>query len=374
LNRLIAVDVPGGTEFLAILRRIWDAGDAVLPVDQRLPVPAKLALFAAVHPAAVIGKDLRETLLPASVPIAAGDAVVIATSGTTGDPKGVILTHAALDASAVASARRLGAHETADRWYACLPVAHIGGFSVITKAWMTATPLTLAPGFTAADVDEASATHTLVSLVATALHRVRSDAWRVILLGGSAMPADLPANIVRTYGLTETGSGLVYDGIALDGAEIRIVDGQIQVRGPMVSRGYRSSGPEGIDVRTADGWLATGDGGRLDDVGRLQVFGRLGDVITTGGEKVWPDAVERALAGLSGVRELAVAGVPDPEWGHRVVVWVVPNDPADPPTLNAVREQVKQTLPAYAAPKEVVVVEQLPRTAIGKVQRSRLLR
>ena len=102
----------------------------------------------------------------------------------------------------------------------------------------------------------------------------------------------------------------------------------------------------------------------------MRVLGRMGDVIVTGGEKVWPDAVERVLRGVSGIREVAVAGRPDPEWGQRVVAWIVPS--GDPPSLDDIRGAVKAELPAYCAPKQLVLVETLPRTAVGKVKRAEL--
>ena len=373
MPELVALDLVAGPTFLDAVQAIWTAGDAVLPIDQRLPNAARERLFLAVRPAAVVDANGSRTMLRGAVPTEPGDAVVIATSGTTGEPKGVILTHEALLASALATSKRLAVDPGRDRWFGCLPVAHIGGFSVLTKAMFTGTPLTLRGAFDASEVTAAAAGHTLISLVPTALSRVRPDLWRIVLLGGSAMPDDLPANVVRTYGLTETGSGLVYDGVCVEGAEIQCRDSQIHVRGPMLFRAYRSGSPEGSDVRTSDGWFATGDAGAIGDDGRLRVFGRIGDVIVTGGEKVWPDAVERALRDFALVAEVAVAGVPDDEWGHRVVAWVVPADPDRPPTLEAVREHVKQTIPAYAAPKSLIIVNELPRTAIGKVQRSRLV-
>ena len=370
---LVALDLPGGPAFLDAVQAIWNAGDAVFPIDQRLPDVARERLFLAVRPTAVVDSNGARTTLRGGVPTEPGDAVVIATSGTTGEPKGVILTHEALLASALATSKRLGVDPRRDRWFGCLPVAHIGGFSVLTKAMLTGTPLTLRGAFDAGEVAAAGAEHTLISLVPTALSRVRPELWRIMLVGGSAMPDELPGNVVRTYGLTETGSGLVYDGVCVETAELQCRDRQIHVRGPMLFRAYRSSSPEGSDVRTSDGWFATGDAGAIGDDGRLRVFGRIGDVIVTGGEKVWPDAVERALRDFALVAEVAVAGVPDDEWGHRVVAWVVPADPDRPPTLEAVREHVKQTIPAYAAPKSLIIVNELPRTAIGKVQRSRLV-
>ena len=372
MNRLVAIDLPGGAAFLGALARVWDAGDTALPVDQRLPFAAKQKLLTALRPAAVITADTAETMLSDAVPTLTGDAVVIATSGTTGDPKGVLLTHSALRSSALSTSERLGIEPANDRWYGCLPVAHIGGFSVVTKALLTGTPLTLVAGFDPVEVNAAAATHSRISLVATALSRVNTTGWRTVLLGGSAMPEKVPPCVVKTYGMTETGSGLVYDGIAVRDAEVRIVAGQIEVRGPMLLRAYRSDDPEGRSARSADGWFATGDGGRLDPDGRLRVRGRIGDVIVTGGEKVWPDSVERTLQSMPGVAEVAVAGRPDPEWGHIVVAWIVPTDPSEPPSLDSIRAQVKQSLPVYAAPKAVVVVDNLPRTALGKIQRGLL--
>jgi O-succinylbenzoic acid--CoA ligase len=171
---------------------------------------------------------------------------------------------------------------------------------------------------------------------------------------------------VTTYGKTETGSGVVYDGVPLDGVEVRAVDGELHLRGPMLLRAYR----DGTDPKDADGWLATGDAGAVVD-GRVEVQGRIGDVIVTGGEKVWPDPVEGVLRDVSGVADVAVAGVPDAEWGHRVVAFVVAGDVT--PTLDQLRDAVKAVLPAYAAPKQLVLVDVLPRTALGKVQRAALV-
>jgi O-succinylbenzoic acid--CoA ligase len=339
--RLIVVEATGAA-FVDALRRAWDDGDAVAPLDPRLPAPARAAVLAA---------------LAVDEPVADGDALVIATSGTSGEPKGVVLTHAAIAASAQASNTALGVTGE-DTWLACLPLAHIGGLSVVLRALHAGTP------FTFADDDRA----TLVSLVPTMLQRMDVTRFRRVLLGGAAAPDGLPRNVVRTYGMTETGSGVAYDGRALDGVELRVDDGgQIHVRGPMLLRCYR----DGTDPKDAGGWLPTGDAGALVD-GVLRVSGRIGDVINTGGEKVWPVAVERALAGAPGVSEVAIAGRADAEWGQRVVAFVVPTDRSAPPSLDALRDRVKETLPAYCAPKELVLVDALPRTASGKVRRADL--
>jgi O-succinylbenzoic acid--CoA ligase len=169
--------------------------------------------------------------------------------------------------------------------------------------------------------------------------------------------------------MTETGSGVVYDGVPLDGVDVRVVAGEVQLRGLMLLRAYR----DGTDPKDAAGWLPTGDAGVWDAAaGRLTVFGRTGDLVITGGENVWPVAVERVLDRHRAVAEVAVVGRPDPEWGQRVVALVVPADQAAPPTLDAVRAAVKAELPAYAAPRELVLVDALPRTPLGKVARGGL--
>ena len=194
---------------------------------------------------------------------------------------------------------------------------------------------------------------------------VRSDSS----VGGAAPPAALPAHVVTTYGMTETGSGVVYDGVPLPGVEVRVVDGELQVRGPMLLRCYR----DGSDPRTADGWLPTGDMGEIDtETGLVRVFGRAGDLVITGGENVWPASVERVLHTHPAIAEVAVVGRPDPEWGQRLVALVVPRDPHAPPTLESLRTHVKAELPAYAAPRELELVAALPRTALGKVIRREL--
>jgi o-succinylbenzoate---CoA ligase len=205
-------------------------------------------------------------------------------------------------------------------------------------------------------------------LVPTALDRLDPSWFKVVVLGGAADPAPRPANVVRTYGLTETGGGVVYDGRPLDGVEVRVVGGEVHLRGPMLLRAYR----DGSDPKDADGWLPTGDSGALGEDGRLVVAGRLADVIVTGGEKVWPDDLEPVLAAHPGVRQVAVVGRPDPEWGAVVVAVVVPRDPADPPSLASLRELVKRSRPAYAAPRRLELVEALPRTALGKIRRASL--
>ncbi|MEY4174893.1 MAG: 2-succinylbenzoate--CoA ligase [Actinomycetota bacterium] len=369
MPHLVAIDLPGGDAFVEALRRAWDDGDAVLPVDQRLPGPARAALLTAMAPTRLVDEHGVHSQRDGRA-VEAGDALVMATSGSTGTPKGVVLTHDAVRASALASCSRL-ATDANDIWLACLPLAHVGGLAVVTRALHSGAGLVVHDGFRAETVAAAARNGaTAVSLVPTALQRIDPSLFRVIVLGGSRPPAHRPAHVHATYGMTETGSGVVYDGVPLDGVEVRIEDGEVLLRCPMQLRCYR----DGTTPVDSEGWLHTGDLGRFLPDGRLHVEGRRGDLVITGGENVWPEVVEAALATVAGVAEVAVGGVADSEWGQRVVAWVVPTDPTEPPSLAQVRSTVAETLPAFCAPKELVIVESLPRTALGKVQRHLLPR
>ena len=362
MPHLVAIDLPGGPGFVEALRREWDAGNAVLPIDRRLPLRARAAMLTALQPDRLLDEHGTTTLDGRGVE--AGDALVIATSGSTGAPKGVVLTHASVEASARATSEHLGITHS-DRWLACLPLAHVGGLSVITRSIITGTDLVVHDAFDATAVEQAARDGaTAVSLVATALRRVDPTLFRVIVLGGARPPSDRPSNAVATYGMTETGSGVVYDGRPLKGVEVAIEpDGEVLLRCPMLLRGYR----DGSSPLDGEGWLHTDDLGSWLPDGRLHIDGRRGDLIITGGENVWPDAVEAVLQAHPGVREVAVAGVPDLEWGHRVVAWVVAADPA--PTLADLRSFTAGHLPAFCAPKQLHLVHSLPRSTLGKVQR-----
>ena len=401
MPHLVAIDLAGGPQFVEALTAAWGRGDAVLPIDQRLSDSAKRRVVGALKPSSIVGPG-GEQLWPAGEPVEPGDALVVATSGTTGEPKGVVLTMAAVEASARATTARLGIDPKRHRWLACLPLNHVGGLSVVTRSLVTGTPCTVLPGFEAGAVSSVAGPDVFVSLVATALQRVAADRFHTVVLGGSAPPAGLPANVVTTYGMTETGSGVVYDGVPLDGVEVAVGQGvspaagggsggggdggsggaggdggsgggeggsgEIRLRCPMLLRCYR-------DRRVPldpDGWLSTGDVGRWGADGRLHVDGRLSDLIISGGENIWPSAIEAALLSHAGVAEAAVAGVPDPEWGQRVVAWIVLSAPDDSPALDELRALVAELVAPFAAPKEIVVVDSLPRTSIGKVRRDLL--
>ncbi len=369
MNELVVLAMPGGPAFVDALRRTWDDGDAVLPLDPRLPTRARDATLAAMAPAFLLDEAGVRHRIRDSRPVESGDAVVVATSGTTGEPRGVVLSHDAVTASARATSARIGVVQD-DHWLACLPLAHVGGLSVVMRAIVTETALTVLPWFDADAVTNATASGAnLVSLVATTLSRIDPSRFRVIVLGGSRPPRHRPPNCLVTYGMTETGSGVVYDGVPLDGVEVRIDEtGEILLRGPMLLRSYR----DGSDPRDQDGWLPTGDIGRWGPDGRLQVDGRAGDLIITGGENVWPEAVEAVLATHPDVAEVAVAGQDDPEWGQIVVAYIVPTDSGAPPPLDDLRRLVKAQLPGFCAPRALIVRSALPKTGIGKVARSRL--
>ena len=366
MARLIALDMPASTKFVDLVEGAWSNGDAVLPIDQRLRLASKRMLLDTMAPSEVIDASFTASSLPNGRPMQDGDALVIASSGSTGSPKGIIHTHSSLLAGAQASASRLQLTSD-DHWLVCIPVSHVGGFSVISRALHIGAALTLLPAFDVAAVQEAAkngATH--ASLVATALSRIDASLFRTILLGGSSAPDNLPSNVIATYGMTETGGGVVYNGQPLDNVEIKIVDGEIFLRCPMLMRAYRDD----QTISITDGWYATGDIGEIDENGKLSVRGRQSDMIITGGENVWPSVVEYSLASHPIVNQVVVRGMPDTTWGQRVVAYVVLNDAAQTPEvklLSDLREHVKQTLPAFCAPQQIVVLADIPRTSLGKV-------
>ena len=349
------------------------SGPAIAPLDAGLPSARLAELIDVLGPDSV--QDAEGVTSARSGPgagVAEGTAVVIGTSGSTGVPKGVELSAAALRHSARASLDRVGARP-GERWLCCLPVTHVAGLQVLVRALAGGTEPVLAERADAETVAASGCAH--VSLVPTQLQRLLLRAgtplagFSSVLLGGAAAPPalltaarDAGVPVVTTYGMTETCGGCVYDGIPLDGvrAEVRD-DGRIWISGPVLFSGYLG-GPRA----PADGWFRTGDLGVLDAAGRLTVRGRADDVINTGGHKVVPGEVAAALQTCPGVRDAAVVGQPDPEWGERVVAVVVPADPADPPALELLRRHVRERLPRYAIPSRVVTVDAVPMLPSGK--------
>lgn len=318
-------------------------------------------------------------------------ALVVTTSGTTGTPKGAMLTPAALVASARATQDRLGGPGT---WLLALPSYHIAGIQVLVRSVLAGTvpvELDVSNGF---DVDQlTSAVAALgsgrryASLVAVQLAKALTvpaaaaalASLDAVLLGGGPAPttvlaaaADAGIHVVRTYGMSETAGGCVYDGVALDGVEVRIDDGRVILGGPTLAKGYRNSVEP--DPFAEPGWFRTDDAGSLDSAGVLTILGRMDEAISTGGLTVLPQLVESALACHPGVAECAVFGVADERLGQRVVAAIVLVHPDSvPPSVAELRQTVTQTLDSTAAPREVHVMAELPRRGIGKIDRAALV-
>jgi o-succinylbenzoate---CoA ligase len=346
-------------------------GPALLPVPADDPRQAELLIGA----------------LRADEPVGDRIAVVVPTSGTTGIPKGAMLSADALTASAVATHARLGGP---GRWLLALPAHHIAGLQVLVRSALAGTtPVAVPAGFGATEFAAAVAAMgpgpRYTSLVAAQLTKALDDPAAAaaladldaVLIGGGPMPAGVGdraaaagVRVVRTYGMSETAGGCVYDGRALDGVTVRIDEGRVVLGGAMVADGYRN--PAVPDPFAEPGWFRTDDLGVLDDTGALSILGRVDDAISTGGLTVLPQLVENALAGHPGVAECAVFAVPDERLGQRVVAAIVPASDCAAPDLAGVRAFVAKTLDGTAAPREIHLVDALPRRGIGKLDRKAL--
>lgn len=324
---------------------------------------------------------------------------IVHTSGTAGRPRGVVLSRRAFAASATASAANLGWHDD-DRWLLRLPIAHVGGLSVLTRCLLARRTVVLAGDGSPADLMATLEWDgvTIVSLVPTLLARLLDlepprrppPHLRAVLLGGAAASpalldraADRRWPVLTTYGLTEACSqvttqdygtvnrGQMGAGRPLPGTEVRIDDdGQILVRGPTLMTGYVT--PHGVAAPLVEGgWLPTGDYGRLDRGGNLHVTGRREDRIVTGGENVDPLEVEQALERVAGVRQACVFGSPDAEWGDIVCVALVADRDLD---LERVRTELAATLASFKRPRRIALVDALPVRGAGKVDREAVAR
>jgi o-succinylbenzoate---CoA ligase len=335
------------------------------------------------------GEHLRAALLPlgaAGVP--ADTAVVVATSGSSGMPKGVRISATALEFAAAAVHEVLGGP---GQWLLAMSPARIAGFAVLIRSRAAATvPIAFTSSrfdptlfaATARRMDPRQRRYT--ALVPTQLIRlldagVQLDTFDAILLGGGPIPDGLVARgagrgvrIVRTYGMTETCGGCVYDGLPLPGVRVAIgVGGLIRLAGPLLARGYLGeqphTGPPSANPGFSGAWFTSSDLGHLDSAGVLHVLGRADDVIISGGVNVAPQSVEAVLSGHPGIAESAVIGRPDPEWGQEVVAVLVPKGaPLDPAEL---RGLVTTRLGRAHAPRDFLIVEALPRLPSGKVDR-----
>lgn len=364
--------IPSGEAAAAILPRLSSVLDGNSPAV--LPVPAD---------------DLRETerLRDALSPGAEIDdaaALVVATSGTTGTPKGAMLSAAALRASGTATHLFLGGPGT---WLLALPAHHIAGMQVLLRSVLAGTDpaiLDVRAGFDPSALAGAAARMSgrkYTSLVPTQLVKALDDAaatealaeFDAVLLGGAATPVplrerafDAGIRVVRTYGMSETAGGCVYDGVPLAGVDLRIDDGRVVLGGATVALGYR--GMPQHPAFAEPGWFRTDDAGTLAG-GVLTIAGRLDEAISTGGLTVVPQVVEAALATHPSVRECAVVGLPDERLGERVVVAVVASNEV---TLSELREHAARTLDPTAAPRELYLVDSLPTRGPGKLDRAAL--
>ncbi|MBD7920048.1 AMP-binding protein [Cellulomonas sp. Sa3CUA2] len=364
-----------------------------VPADAQDLVPALTAALDGTGPAV---RALDDASPGAALQVPPEVALVVRTSGSTGRPRDVMLSADALRASADATAARLGGPGS---WFLALPVHHVAGLQVIVRALLAGRGLATLPAgpFRAPTFAQAVRAETAgpgphyTSLVPTQLVRVLDDpdataatrAFDAVLVGGAACPPSLLARahaaglrVVTTYGMTETCGGCVYDGRALDGVTVAVdAEQRVALAGPVLATGYlHRPDLDATAFATSGGrrWLRTSDRGRVDD-GVLHVLGRLDDVLVTGGVKVDPLAVEEVVAGLAGVREVCVVGVPDQHWGQSVVAVVVTRDGTAPP-LTALRTAVASALGPASAPRQVLVVDALPLRGPGKADRRAVAR
>ncbi|MBD3276565.1 MAG: o-succinylbenzoate--CoA ligase, partial [Candidatus Marinimicrobia bacterium] len=349
-----------GTEIESMIRKI----------DLQVVISAgELELSSAIHPAvlsidSLFKQPLRsEPLQPAQISSEEICAIFF-TSGTTGDPKPVPLTHDNFFYSAMGSALNIGV-TSRDNWLLCLPMDHMGGFSIFMRSLVYGTSVTLLPSFSPKSVlqqfDDSSITH--ISLVPTMLNRLLKHAFsvpaslRAILLGGGPAEIDLVSEalerglpLLRTYGLTEACSQVTTtpldevevktgsSGKPLAFVDVRIADedgspkptgetGEIFIRGNTITPGYLDNQHEN-DEKFVDGWFRTGDYGYMDHEGFLFTLSRKDDVIISGGEKILPGEVESALLNNSHIEDVCVFGVPDSEWGEKIVAAIVLHESA----------------------------------------------
>lgn len=307
------------------------------------------------------------------------EPVVVETSGSTGEPKRVLLSRRAVLDSVSATQRRLGG---AGRWLLALPVTYVAGLQVVTRSLVAGREPVLLEDH--GSVARAAREHELdfVSLVPTQLHRMLNDdvetaalrSLRAVLIGGGPIEPGLReraaasgVSVVATYGSAETAGGCVYDGVALDGVALAVDHtGRLRITGPMLFDGYEGA-PDVTSQVLVDGWFLTSDAARIDVDGRLHVLGRLDDVIVTGGVNVPGPAVAARLREHPAITDAEVLGVPDVEWGNRLVACIVGTV-----DLDEAREWVAEVHPRSWAPRQLVVLPAIPQLANGKPDRVRL--
>jgi O-succinylbenzoic acid--CoA ligase len=371
-----------GPALAEAVREIWDSGEVVLPLNPAAPTPELEALLARLRPTAFVDPDGRRPRTD-GIPAAADLAAIVVTSGTTGEPKGVELTRTGMEVMGRSYSAGLDAGP-GDRWLACLPLHHVASLGAVARGYVTGVPFTVHDGFDLARVAASPREEgtTIVSLVPTALGRLLAAGapmheFRRVIVGGAPCPPALRARaeatgatVVDAYGMTETWGGWALDGLPIEGAEAVLApDGEVLVRGAMVMRGYRFEPELTLAVLRPDGWLHTGDIGTIVE-NRVEVTDRKKDLVITGGVNVSPTEVETVLAAHPAVQDICVVGLPDDEWGERVVAYVVPR--GDAPTVDALRAFGRDRLSAAKLPREVRVVREIPRSGSGKALRRQL--
>lgn len=418
----VAVLLRNGLPFLLLVHALARLGVVLVPINTRLTAnevgwqlkdvqtrllicdqlnvglaQAAIQTVADVHVVAVEELTYDSEVTPSLFDLESPHSILY-TSGTTGQPKGAVLTFGNHWWSAIGSALNLGVHLD-DRWLACMPLFHVGGLAILLRSVIYGNAVVVHSGFEAADVNRAfdDDSISIVSMVATMLQRTLDErgarpfpkSLRCILLGGGPTPKSLLEEcarrhvpVMQTYGLTEAASQVATlspeDALRKLGSagkpllpnELRIQDDEIIIRGPTVMSGYWEK-PEASERVLKDGWLYTGDLGYLDDEGYLYILDRRDDLIISGGENVYPAEIEGVLRSHPAVADAGVAGVLDEEWGRVPIAFVVRRD-------DSVNEETLQSfcsghLARYKVPKRISFVESLPRNAGGKLLRRELL-
>jgi O-succinylbenzoic acid--CoA ligase len=364
----------------------WDAGEAILPINPAAPRAERDRLLDQLRPTHVLSDGIREPVA-GGVPAPADTAAIVVTSGTTAEPKGVELTRTGMEVMGIGYSGGLDA-DAHDRWLTCLPLHHVASLGALARAYVTGASWVAHERFDIERVARAPRAEgtTIVSLVPTTLLRLLDanaplHEFRRVIIGGAPLPDALRARaeragvaIVDAYGLSETWGGFALDGIPIAGIDAKLdpETAEILVRGAPVMRGYRLDPQRTAEVLDHDGWLHTGDIGEVDTGGRFRVIDRAKDLVISGGVNVSPTEVEHVLTPHPDVDDVCIIGVPDDEWGERVVAFVVPK-PGSNPTLESLREFAAEQLAAAKLPRELRVVDAIPRSTSGKALR-RLLR
>ncbi|WP_249521712.1 AMP-binding protein [Microbacterium sp. ER1] len=377
--------------------------NALIPTDAEDTVLLREALLRALDEGPALGFGM---LADAPAEVDDGIAAVIATSGSSGVPKRVALSGEALRASAEATAARIGS----GRWLLALPAGYVAGLQVMVRSILAGTEPTRIEGrFTSRAFAEAtrSMRHATTAGVLPALYTslvpaqiatlldasaepgvlAALQAYEAILVGGQALPeplreraADLGVRLVRTYGSTETSGGCVYDGVPLDTVNVRAVDGELRIAGPMLAEGYL--GDPALTARTfardehGIRWYRTGDLGLIED-GVVRVHGRADNVIVSGGINISLDRVERIVRAVPGLHQAVVVAVDDERWGEASVIVAARGEAlrrSESEQLAQAREAVAGEIGAHARPSRLILVDELDVLSSGKPDREAIRR